>query len=120
MRLSTRGKTLPILKEYNGSVLRGFAVRQFGVLFPAKHNLKFQKKLATPIETDRWEVSIFEISYPKGYKKQPLHNILRLDSMQIKFPVSHYTSLHDIFVTLKKHFKHLTKNKSLLIHFTDI
>jgi uncharacterized protein YjlB len=37
--------------------------------------------------------------------KQQLHNNLRLYSMEIKFPVRHYTSLHNIFVTLKKHFK---------------
>jgi hypothetical protein len=66
-----------------------------------------QKKLATPVELepDKWEVGLVEISYPKVYKKQQLHNTVRLDSMEIKFPVRHYTSLHDIFVTLKKHIK---------------
>jgi hypothetical protein len=75
--------------------------------FPRYTISNFRTKLTTPIELepDKWEVGLVEISYPKGYKKQPLHNTLRLDSMEIKFPVRHYTSLHDIFVTLEKHFK---------------
>jgi hypothetical protein len=75
--------------------------------FPRNTISNFRTKLATPVELepDKWQVGLVEISYPEIYKKQPLHNTVRLDSMEIKFPVRHYTSLHDIFVTLKKHFK---------------
>jgi hypothetical protein len=63
----------------------------------------FRTKLAALTENnpDKWEVGLVEISYPRGYKKQPLHNVLHMASREIKFPVWHYTSLYDIFVSLK-------------------
>jgi hypothetical protein len=89
--------------------------------FPRNTFSNFRTKLDTPVELepDKWEVGLVEISYPKSYKKQQLHNTMSLDYMEIKFPFRHYTSLHDIFVTLKKHFKTPDENKNLLIHFTD-
>ena len=66
-----------------------------GYYFPANTIANFRTKLATPLELehDKWEVGLVEISYPKGYKKRFLHNTLRLDSEEIKFPVKHYESL---------------------------
>jgi len=67
----------------------------------------FRTKLATVIENnpDKWEVGQVEISHPRDYKKQPLHNVLHMASREIKFSVWHYTSLYNIFVTLKWHFR---------------
>jgi len=66
--------------------------------FPAITIVDFRTKLATPLELehDKWEVGLIEISYPKGYKKRFLHNTLRLDSEEFKFPVKHYESVFDI------------------------
>jgi|SRR5215470_1335647 len=87
--------------------------------FPRNTISNFKTKLATPIELepDRWEVGLAEISYPKGYRKHSLHNTLKLDSMEIKFPVRHYTSLHDIFVTLKKRLKTTDEEQALVTTF---
>jgi hypothetical protein len=87
--------------------------------FPRNTVPNFRKKLAAPIELEpnKWEVGLVEISYPKGYKKQPLHNILRINSMEIKFLVRYYTSLHDIFVTLMKHFKTADEKQEFVYKF---
>jgi phosphopantetheine adenylyltransferase len=76
-------------------------------------------KLAIPveIEPDKQEAGLVEISYPKGYKKQPLHNTLRLHSMEIKFPLRHYTSLHDNFVMRKKYFNTPDENQQFVRDF---
>ena len=65
-----------------------------GYYFPANTIADFRTKLATPLEWqhDKWEVGLFEISYPKGYKKRYLHNTLRLGSEDIIFPVKNYVS----------------------------
>jgi hypothetical protein len=70
-----------------------------GHYFPRNTIANFRTKLATPIELEPnvWEAGLVEISYPKGYKKQPLNNTLKVNSMEIKFPVRHCTSLHDFF-----------------------
>ena len=49
--------------------------------FPGNTVDNFRTKLVTPIETDpdKWEVGLVEISYPKGYKKRLLHNVIYLD-----------------------------------------
>ena len=41
-----------------------------GSYFPANTIVDFRTKLATPLqlEHDKWEVGLFEISFPKGYK----------------------------------------------------
>jgi hypothetical protein len=78
-----------------------------GHYFPRNTLANYTTKLSTPIELEPniWEVGLVEISYPKGYKKQPLHNILKVHSMEIEFPIRHYTSLRVFFLSLKRHFK---------------
>ena len=79
----------------------------------------FRTKLATLIENnpDKWEVGQVEISCSRGYKKQPLRNILHMDSREIKFPLWHYTSLYDIFVNLKWHFRPPDEKDKTVIKF---
>jgi hypothetical protein len=48
------------------------------------------------LEPNKWEVGLVNISYPNGYKKRFRHNILRLDSQDIPFPVKHYESMLDL------------------------
>jgi hypothetical protein len=69
-----------------------------GSYFPRNKLANFKTKLATPIEleSDKWEVGVVEISYSKGYWKRMIHNTLRLESVEIKFPVKHYESLYDL------------------------
>jgi hypothetical protein len=87
--------------------------------FPLNTIANFRTKLATPIqlEPNKWEVGLVEISYPRGYKKQPLHNIVRLDTMDIKFPVKNYENLYELFVTLKRHFKSPEDKEKFVIKF---
>jgi hypothetical protein len=63
--------------------------------FPRNKLSNFRTKLASPIEleSDKWEVGVVEISYPKGSRKRMIHNTRRLVSMEIKFPVKHYESI---------------------------
>jgi hypothetical protein len=48
------------------------------------------------LEPNKLEVGLVNISYPNGYKKRFRHNILRLDSQDIPFPVKHYESMLDV------------------------
>jgi hypothetical protein len=91
-----------------------------GNYFPLNTIANFRTKLASPIELEnsRWEVGLVEISYPKGYKKkQLLHNIIRLDAMEIRFSVKNYKSLYELFVTLKRHFKSADEKENFVTHF---
>jgi len=65
-----------------------------GYYFQVIKRAGIRTKLDKPLklEHDKWEIGIFYISYPKGYKKL-LHNSLRLDSKEIIFPVKHYKSI---------------------------
>jgi hypothetical protein len=56
--------------------------------FSRKTIAKSRTKLATPIEIEpeKRKNGLIEIYY-NGYKKQIQHNILRLGSKEIKFPV---------------------------------
>ena len=45
------------------------------------------------MQPDTWDFGLFEISYPKGYKKSFLHNTIRLDLKEIIFPVKQYKSV---------------------------
>ena len=73
-----------------------------GYYFPNNTIANFTIKLATPIQLrpDQWEVSLVEISYPRGCKKHLLLNSLRLGSEEISFPVKHYESVHDLLAHL--------------------
>ena len=87
---------------------------------PRNTTANFRNKLATPIELepDKWEVGLVEIPYPKGYKKCLLHNTVRLDSMEIKFPIKHYESVYDLTANKPRFFKS-PKNQTE-VYFGDI
>ena len=90
--------------------------------FPQNTIANFRTKLASPIELEpnKWEVGLVEISYPKGYKKkQLLHNIIRLDAMEIRFPVKNYKSLYELFVTLKRYFKSADEKDYFVTKFNE-
>jgi len=69
-----------------------------GYYIPVNTIADFRTKLATPLELEhgKLEVGLIEISYPKGYKKRSLHNILRLDWEEIIFPLKHNYLLTNI------------------------
>jgi hypothetical protein len=80
-----------------------------GYYFPSNTIANFRTKVAPLIEfeTDKWEVGIVEISYPKGYKKRLLHNTICLDSMEIKFPIKLYENVHDLTANISRFLNHL-------------
>jgi len=47
------------------------------------------------LKTNKWEVGLVEILYPNGYKKRFQHNVIRLDSQEVIFPVKDYESMLD-------------------------
>jgi hypothetical protein len=65
--------------------------------YPNNVIANYTTKLASPLELEpnKWEVGLVNISYPNGYKKHFRHNILRLDSQDIPFPVRHYEFMLD-------------------------
>jgi hypothetical protein len=69
-----------------------------GLYYPSNTIANYTTKLASPLEFEpnKWEVGLVNISYPNGYKKIFRHNILRLDSHDIAFPVKHYESMLDL------------------------
>jgi hypothetical protein len=68
-----------------------------GLYYPANTIANYTTKLASPVdlEPNNWELGLVNISYPNGYRKHFRHNILRLDSQDIPFPVKHYESMLD-------------------------
>jgi hypothetical protein len=62
-----------------------------GLYYPNNTIANYTTKLASPLELvpSNWEVELVNITYPNGYKKRFRHNILRLDSQDIYFPVKH-------------------------------
>jgi hypothetical protein len=77
--------------------------------------------LATPIELehDKGEVGLVEISYHKEYRKSLLHNTVQLDSLNVKFPVKHYNSQHDLAANLTRHLKSYIKREQLITTFGE-
>jgi hypothetical protein len=69
-----------------------------GLHYPNNTIANYTTKLASPLELEanKWEVGLVNISYPHGYKKRFRHNILRLDSQDILFPVRHHESMWDL------------------------
>jgi hypothetical protein len=70
-----------------------------GLYYPANTIANYTTKIASPLELEpnKWEVGLVNISSLNGYKKRFQHNILRLDSQVIPFPVKHYESELDLF-----------------------
>ena len=88
--------------------------------FPANTIAEFRTKLATPLELelDTWEVGLVEVSYPKGYKKRFLHNTLRFDSVEFKFPLKGNESVFD-FLTNISRFYERSINESFIRIFSN-
>jgi hypothetical protein len=65
-----------------------------GHYYPANSIANYTTKLASPLELEpiKWEVGLVQI-YPNGYKKRFRHNIFRLDSQDVLFPVRNYESV---------------------------
>ena len=107
MRHSTLGYNLHISRKYNGSFYVTLPSDSSSYYFPANTFAEFGTKLDTPLELehDKWEVGLVEISYPKGYKKRFLHNTLRLDSEEFKFPVKHYESVFDLLTNIPRFYE---------------
>jgi len=119
VRHSTLGYNLPISRKYNGSFYVTLPSDSSSYYFPANTFAEFGTKLDTPLELehDKWEVGLVEISYPKGYKKRFLHNTLRFDSEEFKFPVKHYESVFDL--TNIPRFYEPSMNESFIIIFSN-
>jgi hypothetical protein len=66
-----------------------------GLYYPINTIANYTTKLVSPLELEpnKWEVGLVNISYSNGYKKRFRHNILRLDSQDIPFPVKDYESM---------------------------
>jgi hypothetical protein len=66
--------------------------------YPNNAIANYTTELAAPLDFEpiKWKVGLVNISYPDGYKKPFRHNILRLDSQNIPFPVRHYESMLDL------------------------
>jgi len=91
-----------------------------GYYFPSNTIPSLKTKLATPIEFEpnKWEVGLVEIPYPKGYKNLFLLNTLRLESVEISFPVKHYESLYDLLTNLP-HFWELYNKEKFISTFSE-
>jgi hypothetical protein len=68
-----------------------------GLYYPNNAIANYTSKLASSheLEPNKWEIGLVNVSYRNGYKKGFRHNILRLDSQDIPFPVKHYESVLD-------------------------
>jgi len=91
-----------------------------GFYFPRNTVADIRTKFATPIEIDpdKWKVGLFETSCPRGYKKRLLYNSIRLDSMEIKFPVKHYEILYDLVTNLTRVFES-PKKEQFITKFSE-
>jgi hypothetical protein len=92
-----------------------------GNYFPHNTMANFRTNLATPIEVEdeKWEVGLVETTYPKGYKKRVQNNTVRLDSTNIKFPVKHYNTLHELVTHLARHYKSSNKREELMKAYSE-
>ena len=90
--------------------------------FPCNTVANFRKKNSYPDWNWSWQMggSLVEISYPKGYKKRLLHNVIYLDWIEIKFPVRNYKSLYDTIVSVAVFLVSSKKEKFITIFSGDL
>jgi hypothetical protein len=88
-----------------------------GPYYPANTIANYTTILALPLELkpNKWEVGLVQISYPNDYKKLFRHNIIRLDSQDVLFPVKNLESMLDLVTDIPHLLKPSKKERFMRI-----